>query len=162
MWSQQGLDSENKSVMGAQLNQVSGPLKEIKLSPERGHLMRGRLADSDEWRVTLGRVWGRHNICIWTGDDFSSMNPPPFCFFLSLTLPQTHTHIHTHTHTLPHLPPPSHFQGFIGDTFAPCVILAIYLHIYSRKWWQLIKRGIFFPCVSTAWCILMVAIMWFW
>lgn len=47
---------ENKSVMGAQLNQVSGPLKEIKLSPERAHLMRGRLADSDEWRVTLARV----------------------------------------------------------------------------------------------------------
>lgn len=90
MWSQQGLDGENKSVMGAQLNQVSGPLKEIKLSLERGHLMRGRLADSDGWRVTLARVWGRHNICIWTGDDFSSMNPPPFCFFLS----------HTHTHSL--------------------------------------------------------------
>lgn len=52
MWSQQDLDGENKSVMCAQLNQVSGPLKEIKLSPERGHLMRGRLADSDEWRVT--------------------------------------------------------------------------------------------------------------
>lgn len=52
----QSLDVENKSVMGAQLNQVSGPLKEIKLSPERGHLMRGRLADSDEWRVTLERV----------------------------------------------------------------------------------------------------------
>jgi len=56
MWSQQGLDGENKSVMGAQLNQVSGPLKEIKLSLEWGHLMRGRLADSDEWWVTLTRV----------------------------------------------------------------------------------------------------------
>lgn len=56
MRSQQGLDGENKSVMGAQLNQVSGPLKEIKLSLEQGHLMRGRLADSDEWRVTLARV----------------------------------------------------------------------------------------------------------
>lgn len=56
MWPQQGPDGENKSVMGAQLNQVSGPLKEIKLSAERGHLMRGRLEDSDEWRVTLARV----------------------------------------------------------------------------------------------------------
>lgn len=56
VWSQQGLDGDNKSVMATQLNQVSGPLKEIKLSPERGHLMRGRLEDSDGWRVTLARV----------------------------------------------------------------------------------------------------------
>lgn len=67
----------------------------------------------------------------------------------------------THICTLPLLPPPSHFQGFFRDTFAPCVILAIYLHIYSWKWWQLIKRGIFFPCVFTSWYILMLAIMWF-
>lgn len=53
MWSQQDLGGENKSVMGAQLNQVSGPLKEIKLSAEQGHLMRGGLEDSDGWRVTL-------------------------------------------------------------------------------------------------------------
>lgn len=56
MWSQPALHGENKSVIDAQLNQVSGPLKEIKLSPERGHLMRGGLADSDEWRGTLAGV----------------------------------------------------------------------------------------------------------
>lgn len=37
-----------------QLNQVSAPLKEIKLSPAPAHLMRSRTIDSDEWRVTLG------------------------------------------------------------------------------------------------------------
>lgn len=39
--------------------------------------MRGRLGDSDEWRLTLARARSRHNICIWSGDDFSSVVPPP-------------------------------------------------------------------------------------
>lgn len=56
MWPQRGPDGEKQSVMCTQLNQVSGPLKEIKLSAEQGHLMRGGLEDSDEWRVTLARV----------------------------------------------------------------------------------------------------------
>lgn len=80
------------------------------------------------------------------------IHEPPTILFLSLS----NAHIH------PASPPSSHFRAFIGGTVAPCAILAIYLHINSWKWWQQIKRGVLFPCVFTSWCILMVAIMWFW